>query len=374
MVVTKYKIIISSDELWCDVLHTPLQYAMELSKSYKIYYVNPPVKWKLSNLINFKIKTKEISDSILVIDYLNIFPVIFFKKLFVMMNDFINFFLISKIVGSKQSDILFWKFDCFRMAYHFFIKPSYIIYHVIDNYMKQPLNLQLTKTANLVITTHDRLVNPYKLINKNVIHIPQGVREAELVPDHDKVNCIKNELGNFILFIGTISPDIDLNLLNDIVKKFTEYHLVIIGPKKNISGELLTKFNQLCKLENVSYVGILNGADLKNYVAASSVCLIPYDFNQQASQVIRSPLKVINYIAQSKPVITTYDCEIPELKDKIIYQAENPQMFIQLVGEALKGELLVDDTGVKKYLDRIIYNNLIENIFSSLIKTKNNAG
>ena len=103
---------------------------------------------------------------------------------------------------------------------------------------------------------------------------------------------------------------------------------------------------------------------LKNYVKAAEACIIAYKFSYEKKMHVRSPLKVISYIAQKKIVITSIDCEIKELENKIIYNAENIEEFVSLMQKAIDKKLLVDEKAVDEFLKRISYDNLLDFIFS----------
>jgi hypothetical protein len=122
--------------------------------------------------------------------------------------------------------------------------------------------------------------------------------------------------------------------------------------------------------DNVHFLGIKDGKELKNYIHASAACIIPYHFTPKKTGDIRSPLKALHYLAQFKPVITSFDCEIDELENKAIYFAKDQTAFIQLLDDCLKKKNVYDQQAVKNYLDRSRYDKFIDKILDLLAKQK----
>ena len=359
-------IIISSDEPWNNVWHTQLHYAYQLSKRCPVYYIAPPEKWKLSNLFSWKLTVKQEKENLFVLNYLNVFPLSFMNTFFVTINDVINSFLLQRKTGNKKTKIIFWKFTYYRFLRNWFIKPSRSVYHVVDHYMEAEHDKKLAKRADLVILTSPKFVDYYRTLNKNVINVPQGVSSEEFVPDEPVVSKLKQKYGKIILFIGTLSWETNLDIPDKISLEFPEHTLFIIGPYKIADETEREQFKNICDRKNVTYFGIVPGNELKNYVKASEVCIIPYKFSHEKKMNNRSPLKAISYLAQNKIVITTIDCEINELENKSIFKADNLQEFMDLMKKALNKTLVPDEKAVETFFKRINYDTLIDFIFSRM--------
>lgn len=222
-------------------------------------------------------------------------------------------------------------------------------------------NIQ-AKNADLIVCTSKKYLKYYKF-SSNLIHIPHGISEEEFNTDLKKVNDIQNEHGNYVIMVGAIAKDIDLNLLKAIVND--KKKLLVIG------SELidLPQWEDIKTSEHLIYLGPLHAKKLKNYIKAAKACLIVYNFiSLQNNQVSRSPLKALNYLAQKKPIITTIDSGINKLKNEGIYQAENEKEFLDFVKKAFNNELNVNDDKVASYLKHHKYPLLIEDILKHLKK------
>ncbi|HKR05408.1 MAG TPA: hypothetical protein VJY62_12305 [Bacteroidia bacterium] len=359
-------IIITSDEAWSEVWHTQLHYAWNLSLRCMVYYVGPPEKWKFANLFFWRVPVRKENNNLFIVTYHTVFPVKLLNGFFVRFNDAINSFLLKKKIPKNKTNILLWRFTYFRFIVHPFIHPSRSVYHVVDQYMGKKNDRFLAEKSDLVISTSPKFMDHYKKYNPHVINIPQAVSKEEFVCDESVVNKIKNEYGKIILFIGTLSPDISFDIFEKVSENFTRHNILMIGPEKFSDHSERNQFENILNKANVKYIGVKPAAQLKNYVKASEVCIIPYKSGSEKKMSIRSPLKAINYIAQKKIVVSTIDCEIKELENKIIYNAGNHEEFIFLIQKAIDKELIVDEKAVNEFLGKISYDKLIDFIFSRL--------
>jgi len=79
-----------------------------------------------------------------------------------------------------------------------------------------------------------------------------------------------------------------------------------------------------------------------------------------------TPLKVITYLAQGCPAITTINSYVPVLDGHGIFKAEDTDHFIKLVGEVLEGRRTTDQVVVERYLDSVDYERLTNRILERL--------
>lgn len=361
-------IIITSDEPWGDVWHTQLHYAYQLSKRCMVIYLAPPDKWKFSNLFRWGRSSEKINTQLMVFKYHNVFPITFLNSFFSLLNDVINSFLIKKVISHQTATIFLWRFDHFRFLVHPSIKVLRTIYHVVDQYLGTSNDNRLALQSDMVICTSPKFVDYYSKLNNYVINVPQAISTEEFICDEALVKKIKTDYKKIILFIGTISTDISLEILKGVSAQHSNYTLLIIGPDKLFDEQDKKNFKDLLTNHNVKYVGTIPGPELKNYVKASEVCLIPYKFGYEKKMSVRSPLKVISYIAQKKIVITSIDCEISQLENKVIFKAENAEAFINLTKNAIEKKIVADEDAVNDFLKKINYDSLLDFIFSELKK------
>ncbi len=62
-------LLVISNEPWGDIWYSKHNWAYELSKKNKVFFINPPIKWKISNLWSFKICIDDYNESLQVLGY-----------------------------------------------------------------------------------------------------------------------------------------------------------------------------------------------------------------------------------------------------------------------------------------------------------------
>lgn len=363
--------IVTSDEPWGKMMHTQLHYALELSRKHTVYFINPPLKWP-PDFSCFFGKLNQVNSNFFLLPYINLLPVIKFLPVTGRINDFLTFLRIKRILKKhEEKKVVLWRFDPQRMLSTVPCKFYGSIYHVVDDYRGKASNRFLLSSSDLVITTSPRNQAYFSAMHKNVFCIPQAISEDELMHDSPESEKIKNQYGEFVLFTGTLSDANDYSLILHLVQHFREYNFVFIGPMMlNDSNNEL--FKKVLSCSNVHYLGIKDGKALKNYIYASSACIIPYHFTPKKTGDIRSPLKALHYLAQYKPVITSVDCEIEILENKAVYFAEDQSAFVKLLYTCLQKKNFYDMAAVKNYLNAARYNKFIDKILDLLAEVKKN--
>ena len=353
---TGVTILITSNEPWGSIWFSKHHYANELSKlGYEVYFLNPVKKWSISNIFSFKINIENVSKNLNIVNYKNNFPVKLFPVFFTRINDNINERKLLRQINTKS--IIWWKFDAFRFLKN---KTGKSIYHVVDPYRHFWQDKHLAKESDLIVCTNPKFIPFYKPQNYNTLFVPHGISTDEFNVNEENVNNIRLTYDDFALIIGTIYDDFDFELMQYLAQN--NIKILIIG-KENNHNALWPIIKQH---KNVNYLGVMHAKDLKDYTAASKVCLVVYKPDSRKEFGSRSPLKIMNYIAQNKPVITSFDLEINELNNFVIYKADNYSVFLELVRKAKKNEIIVDKDKISNYLYRNIYTSLIKKIINKI--------
>ncbi|MEO0072518.1 MAG: glycosyltransferase [candidate division WOR-3 bacterium] len=215
------------------------------------------------------------------------------------------------------------------------INFSLIVYDCIDdlkvfckekhlNYFAS-LHACLINRADLVIVSAKTLEDDIRKINPSVpvYLIPNGVPanfyKTEISVPKDLMSLPRPIVG----FIGALFEWVDIKLIEDSAKKFPSYSFVLIGPMQNI---------EMTKCKNIYYLGPRNYSEIPAYINAFDVCIIPFVPGEVSKKV--DPIKVYEYLAYGKPVITI---NVPELRKlaNILYFAETPEEFISMLATAV---------------------------------------
>ena len=361
-------ILIISNEPWGDVWYSKHWYAKILSKNHEVFFINPSPKWKFSNIFSFSAKIVAIDQNLFSVSYKNNFPVFIFKTFFCLLNDILNSCKLLFALPELRKPLA-WQFDPVRFRNFFFFPKLQRIYHVTDSFKNLPNNAALSKKVSLIVCTSRQYMEYYSKLNPNTIHIPHGISEVEHRPGASEIGDISKKYGPYVFVCGTISERFNFDLMILLTRKFPERNFLCAGPLQvSAAGVEWKKFELLRSEKNFIHLGIIPGPELKNYISASLVCLVPYKFNllSDFGGPASSSLKIIQYISQGKAVVSTLKSEIDELEGHGIYFADTGEKFVHLLKQIIQSELSVDNEAYRKYLDSVSYEILIKRIFLSI--------
>jgi hypothetical protein len=352
-------IVITADEAWSNVWHTQLHYAYQLSREYKIFYVNPPTKWTFKCLLKlWNTKAVKVMDNLYVYSYHNWIPS-FFGFLATFINDRLNAGGIKMLL--KYNPAIVWHFDPFRGFYMFRNKNVKHIYHVIDPFYNKVLDARLAQQSNLVVVTSPKIIDHYKKLNPNTILIPQGVDASLVSKELLKAKNVQKKL----VLLGSLTDKVNYLLLLKIVKR-TSLPMLIIGPNMLKDERNREVFDDITSQSNVSWTGPLAPNEYIPMLDGSHLGLITYLTEIKNEVIMRSPLKVISYISKGMSVLTNIDCEIPQIENAGIYKASTDDDYMKLIDEYINNGLPVNNEVVFDYLTSIRYDNLINIIVKKL--------
>lgn len=356
-------ILITSNEPWGNMWFSKQHYAYELSKlGYQVYFINPTSKWHWSNIFSFKIKFKSSSyENLTIVDYKNNFPQTIFKRFFTGINDFLNCVKLNRYIRLNNSNLIWWKFEPFRFLSTYPYNKGKHIYHVIDPYNAFWQDKLQLKRADLIICTNPKYYDYYNNYSKNkILLIPHGISEDEFTVNEISIENYKKKFGDFVILIGSVTIDMNFNLIQNLADN--NIKLVVLG-MEIFKNEYWDKLKQH---ENINYLGEVHAKEIKNYIAASKAGLVIYNFKRIIDKNSRTPLKIMNYIAQNKPVITSIKVPLSLLEGKAIYTAETQEEYVLFTKKAICNQLFVDKGKTKGYLDNHKYPNLINQILNQL--------
>jgi glycosyltransferase involved in cell wall biosynthesis len=128
-------------------------------------------------------------------------------------------------------------------------------------------------------------------------------------------------------YLGAFDDRIDLDLLADVALAFPEYLIEVIGPKKITPGQSLPN--------HVVFLGPKPQNELLTYLSQWSVCLIPFAKTSFTRTIY--PLKINEYLAAGKPVVTTDFADLSDFEG-IIRIGTDSASFIQGIQRELRGD------------------------------------
>lgn len=156
----------------------------------------------------------------------------------------------------------------------------------------------------------------------DVENFGQVLEEALVIPED--VAAIK---GPVLGFIGRIKEWIDLELIRQVALAKPEWSIIMVGPV-----ELDADITMLKNLDNVFFVGQKSKEELPAYIKKFDVCLNPFRAGALSRAV--NPLKLYEYLASGKPVVSTPMPEI-DLLAGMVETGEEKAGFIAAIEHAL---------------------------------------
>lgn len=235
--------------------------------------------------------------------------------------------------GMKETvsivDLPFWS----TLVYE--IENNKIIYDCMDehegfsNTSSELLSLEptLLRKADIVVASSKHLYNKAKEFNSSVYLIPNaGEYEHFSVPTTERPSDISHVSGPIIGYFGAIADWFDMKLVYELARRNPQWSFVLIG------STYLSDTTDMVKLKNVHFLGEKPYADLPAYLHLFDVCIIPFVIKQLT--IATNPVKVYEYLAAGKPVVST---NLPELSDMSDYVklAEGTEAFEEGIQEAL---------------------------------------
>ncbi|MBN1867992.1 glycosyltransferase [Candidatus Sumerlaeota bacterium] len=130
-------------------------------------------------------------------------------------------------------------------------------------------------------------------------------------------------------FFGAINERVDPDVLETLAAAWPEASIVLVGPVYRTFAE---SAKRLRAHRNVHFLGPKPYADLPRYLAAFDCALVPYRLTQGIEFV--QPVKVLEYLAGGKPVVSTAIPDVAELYGGLVRTADSPEAFVAQAREA----------------------------------------
>ena len=215
------------------------------------------------------------------------------------------------------------------------------VYYCIDDYSALPdvdkeqirsLDRRLTEKASQVFVSALTLLDAKKGMNANLVYSPHGVdvehfgRAAD--PDLALAEPARG-LGHPVIgFFGLIEGWIDLDLLHFLAKSRPSWTFLLLG-------RVAVDVSALEKLGNVVFPGPQPYATLPSWAKAFDVAIYPGGQNEFVRNA--NPLKIREYLATGKPVVSVWSREV-ERFSSVVRIARTHEDFLREIDDALAND------------------------------------
>ena len=228
----------------------------------------------------------------------------------------------------------------FKVIYDFVDELSSEIsgYNITSKIIEDHEKLLRDKENVLVVSTAKKLkdiANNFRGKNENNILAPNAVNLEDFKKHGhelgEKIKPIVNKGKPIIGYYGALAKWFDYKLIEELAKERENYEIVLIGMDYDGSyGQ-----SNLKNYTNISYLGMIDYKDLINYSRYFDVCTVPFIKNDITDST--SPLKIFEYMALEKPIVTTDITECKNYKSCMVSKDYNE--FIRNIDKALKLEI-----------------------------------
>lgn len=201
---------------------------------------------------------------------------------------------------------------------------SRIVYYCVDDFSEWPgLEKQLLKNmeeeligkADLFFATADALFSRLKETGKPTFSLSHGVDYDHFTyhpkaPHRALAKIPKPIVGYFGLFDERSNQD----LLAKTAKALPDISFVI-------TGNVITSTERLKEIANIYFTGPVPYAEIPQLVSGWEICMLPYVRNRLTDAI--NPLKIKEYIATGKPIISTDLPEVQQLRQWVYIKSDS---------------------------------------------------
>ncbi len=212
------------------------------------------------------------------------------------------------------------------------------VYYCIDDYgslsdvneeIVRAMDDETTRRADLVFIASGTLLEEKLRLNANTIVSPHGVDVEHFGRAQDERLAIPSDTadlpGPVVGFFGLIERRIDLELVDYLARERPHWTFLLIG-------RVALPEQQIPHRDNIRFIGKRPYESLPAYGKQFDAAIIPYrqtKFNYHAN-----PLKLREYLAMGKPVVTVGTPEIDKYKD-VVQIAHSHQDFLAKLDDVL---------------------------------------
>jgi glycosyltransferase involved in cell wall biosynthesis len=220
-------------------------------------------------------------------------------------------------------------------------KDSFVIYEYMDElnvFDGEAADLQrdhdwLVHNADLVVATADKLYEEILPNSRKALLVPNGVDvshfeniDSAIPTDMKQIVAKKTPI---VGYYGALAEWFDYDMIKFTAEKKPEWSFVLIGPLDY--DKSLEKIKSQMP-ENVYFLGAKKYDDLPSYGNLFDVATIPFKINKITEST--SPIKLFEYMALGKPIVTTNMPECRKYQSVLI--AKDKQDFVIQLEAALQ--------------------------------------
>ena len=206
--------------------------------------------------------------------------------------------------------------------------------------------------ADLVTTNCQPNVEAFSPLAPDIHVIPNGTERLprDITVPEPLASIDKPVAG----YVGNLRDRIDWDLLAGAAEALPDVVFYIIG-----GGERPEDVAAIKSLPNVTFAGVVPYDQVQAYIAGFDVALMPH--KQTVLTQRMNPLKIYNYFAAMKPIVSTEVANIDTDLQRFIHFAHTPEDFAEAIQMAIAKPPKVDAI-YKSALERVTWSSRVESL------------
>jgi glycosyltransferase involved in cell wall biosynthesis len=337
-------VICLSDVAWNFLWQRQHQLVSRFPQDWQILYIEPSF-WKANALkiINFYSGIKVPKNNNIIVKSIPIFPFANKSRLVRKINDTIIIRVMRSLlrryhlnaplllIYNPQFSCILGQFDeclsCYEIIdekLDFEAIPRWLDFN--HNYLIRNVNLVTVSAHTLYRSISSQRDGEVFLIENGAdsSHFKRAMLDIEIPND------IRHIQPPILGYIGAIGEWFDFTLLENILQYYRNISVVLIGWVFNKQRSTIKRLSK--NYSNLYFLGRRSYDRLPSYVKAFTVCIIPFKIYKLTEAT--NPIKLYEYLAAGKPVISTCLPELAKYKH-IIYVANDSKEFLEFIEKAL---------------------------------------
>lgn len=235
----------------------------------------------------------------------------------------------------------------------------------VPNQHKLELHRKLVTRSEIVLATARQLYDEVRQLRPDAIYCPNGVdydhfRLSSPPPVPADIADLVGAGRPIIGYYGALAHWFDYELVAHAAKARGDCEFLLIGP--DFDGSLAA--SHIARLPNVHWLGEKKYEDLPAYLHYFTVATIPFLINEITQAT--SPVKLFEYMAGGKPIVTT---DMPECREYSgVMVARNADEYTTMLDEAIhRGKL----DGFRREIDQEARDNTWQRRAEQIIERLN---
>lgn len=335
------------DGIWGSRQQVMLRFAR---RGYRVLFVEQPAG--LEHLLRYpalrrrKLRrwregVRQIEESLWIVSLPPLLPGRYYSLTINRINQWLTVHSLRSLVGGLAQPRILWLYNPELGPLIGRFNEQLSVYHCIDEFTAgtqgrkraviTALETELLHRVDIVFANSPPSYEAKRRLNPHTYRIPSAADVEHFARDIPIHPAIANLPRPRIGYIGHINERLDYAVLEYLAHTQPSWSLVFVGDTHPWRPDA-PPLRRLRAFPNVHFLGQYPFSEIPALVKGMDVCLLPYVADERG--YYRSPLKLYEYLAAGKPVVSTDHPEARE-QGEVVYIAATPEAFAGRIAQAL---------------------------------------